>query len=300
MPNLTPPTRPSSAKPVTIVRPVVVAPPKPVAVTPPKPVLPAVPTGLVRGVFIGINYTGIPDLELKGCINDSLNTRILVQQLYPSCKDIQIITDKTDTKPTRENILKAIEWLVTGLQPGQNVLFQYSGHGNRVVDTNNDEKSGFDSCIHPYNGNQLEIITDDELRLLLANKIPTGCKLFAVIDACNSGTALDLQYIWQCPKPNALTFQQDRQYAKTSGNVIFLSACRDTEYAMDTVNDAGVPAGALTLALLHTWKTYRTTIKYKHLLWDIRQYLIQRKYTQIPQLSSGGPLNSEEMMNLSK
>jgi hypothetical protein len=309
MPNLTPLSRPTATKPTTSTRPTpstsivtkpVVAPPKPVVVAPPKPIVPSHTTGLVKAVFIGINYTGLPELELKGCINDSINTRILIQQLYPTCKDIKFITDTTDTKPTRANILSAIDWLVAGLKPGQNVFFQFSGHGNRVLDTNKDEKSGYDSCIHPYNEQQLEIITDDELRALLANRIPAGCKLFAVFDCCNSGTALDLQYIWQCPKPEMLTFQQDRKYSRTRGDVIFLSACRDEEYAMDTTNESGVPAGALTLALLHTWKTYRANIKYKHLLWDVRQYLTQRKYTQIPQLSSGGPLNSEEIMNLSK
>lgn len=312
MPNLTPSTRPVVAVKLALARPSRPAPPKPILTrpappkpvltrpAPPKPAAPSYPKGLVKGLFVGINYIGIPNLQLNGCINDCTNTRTLIQSLYPSCKDIKFLADTSDTKPTRANILAAIDWLVTGLKPGHNVFFHYSGHGNRIKDINGDEKSGFDSCIHPYNGTQLEIIIDDELRALLANRIPAGCKLFAVFDSCNSGTTLDLQYIWQCPKPNSLTFQQDNKYTVTRGNVIFLSASRDEEYALETANENGEPAGALTMALLHTWKMYKVNIKFKHLLWDIRQYLAQRGYTQIPQISSGGPLNSEEIMNLSK
>jgi hypothetical protein len=262
---------------------------------------PAYPRGFVKGLFIGINYEGIPDLELKGCINDIQNAQILLRQLYPkSNPTYKSITDKTELKPTRKNILEAIAWLVADLKAGQNVYFHYSGHGIRVFDKSGDEVSGADSCICPYDGTTLEIITDDEIRALLAEKIPAGSKCFAVIDACNSGTAMDLQYTWQCPRADSLTFSQNRRYAITKGDVLFLSACRDEQYAMDTVNTAGVPGGALTFALLSTWTTYRFNMKVKHLLWNVRKYLKDRGYGQVPQLSSGGAMSSEALLDLSK
>jgi hypothetical protein len=265
----------------------------------PKPV--AYPKGLIKALFVGINYEGNPNAELKGCINDIQNAQILLRQIYPNSNAIfRSLTDRTEMKPTRQNILEAIQWLVADLKPGQNVYFHYSGHGVRILDKSGDEVSGADSCICPYNDGKIEIITDDELRVALAEKIPAGSKCFAVIDACNSGTAMDLQYTWQCPKENSLTFSQNRRYAVTRGDVLFLSACRDEQYAMDTVNTMGVPGGALTFALLSTWVTYRFSMKVKHLLWNVRKYLKGRGYDQVPQLSSGGSMSSEAILDLSK
>jgi metacaspase-1 len=229
-----------------------------------------------------------------------MNSQQTIQELYPECENIRVITDTTEIKPTRKNILEAIQWLVSDIHPGQHVFFHYSGHGGQLIDKNGAQKSIFENCICPYNNGKLEIITDDEIRVLLANKIPAGSKCFAVIDACNSGTAMDLQYTWQCPKPDSLVFSQNRRYPVTRGNVLFLSACRDEQYAMDTVNTAGVPGGALTFALLSTWATYRFNMKVKHLLWNVRKYLKERGYGQVPQLSSGGAMSSEAILDLSK
>lgn len=38
------------------------------------------------------------------------------------------------------------------------------------------------------------MIVDDELNTFLVNPLPQGCRLHAVIDACHSGSVLDLQY----------------------------------------------------------------------------------------------------------
>ena len=38
------------------------------------------------------------------------------------------------------------------------------------------------------------MVVDDELNRLLVNPLPPGVRLHAIIDACHSGTALDLEY----------------------------------------------------------------------------------------------------------
>jgi hypothetical protein len=271
------------------------APPKPAAPPPPP-----VPKGLVKALFVGINYKAIPQIQLYGCINDALNMQKFITGLYPSCKEQRVLTDDTAVKPTKANILAAIQWLVTGLKPGQNAYFHFSGHGTGVKDMNGDEASGVDSCICPYNGTRVEIITDDELRAALANKIPAGSKLFAVFDCCSSGTALDLQYTWQCPMQDKLTFSQDRKYALTPGKVYFLSGCQDGDVSWDVVNAQGQPGGALTFALLDIWNTYKVPMKMKHLLWNVRTLIKSRGYPQIPQLSTGQACSSEEVLDFSK
>lgn len=253
---------------------------------------------MVRAALIGINYTGSP-YELAGCINDVIDVQALLQKTYPNCKDYRIITDNTAVKPTRMNILAAIDWLVTGLKPGQHVYFHFSGHGGLVRDTNGDEVSGMDSCLYPYSAPLMETITDDELRSALAARIPAGCKAFVVLDCCHSGTAVDLRYLWQAPMANALTYSESQKYAALPGTVVFLSGCQDAQTAADTADSKGRPCGAMTMALRQTWETYGAAIKMKYLLWDVRKYLRDRGYTQVPQLSTGSKMDPNQVMDLS-
>jgi len=281
LPRRAQPVRP--AAPVRPLRPATVAAPK--------------AAGLVRAALIGINYLRTP-YELAGCINDVTDTQALLQRLYPSCKEYRLITDQTATKPTRANILATIDWLVAGLQPGQNVYFHFSGHGGRVRDTNGDEVTGLDSCIYPLNGGRMETITDDELRTLLAARVPAGCKAFVVLDCCHSGTAVDLRYLWAAPAQTALSYSEDKTYAALPGTVVFLSGCQDAQVAADTADGKGRPCGALTMALRETWSAYGAAIKMKHLLWDVRSYLRARNYTQVPQLSTGSKIDPNQVLDL--
>ena len=232
---------------------------------------------------VGINYTRTP-YELYGCINDANNLATQLRSFFPRIGEIRTLTDNTPTKPTKANILAAIDWLVKGLVPGQNVVFQFSGHGGRVRDTNGDEVSGLDSCIYAQG---MASITDDELRSALATRVPAGCKCLVILDSCHSGSAVDLRYQWQTPSATQLTYTENARYAKTAGSVIFVSGCRDAEYAMDTVAKDNRPCGAMTMALLDTWRTYGPGIKLKYLLWDVRKYLKDNGYSQIPQLETG-------------
>jgi hypothetical protein len=268
---------------------------KPPAAAPAQP--PPPPAGLKRALLVGINYVGTP-YQLAGCINDVVNMETQLKTFFPGAAEYRMLTDTTAIKPTKANILDSISWLVTGLKPGENVYFHYSGHGGRIRDTNGDEVSGLDSCIYPVNAGRIETITDDELRAALAAKIPAGCKCFVVLDACHSGTAVDLRYLWQAPAQGSLTYTEDARYTKTDGQVLFLSGCRDPQTAADTVDASGRPAGALTWALLETWKNYGPAIKTKYLLWDVRQFLRVRRYSQIPELSTGTYMDLQGVFDL--
>lgn len=257
--------------------------------------------GLKRALLIGINYVEDPINELFGCINDVLNIEKKLRTTNPECKEYRILSDDSTNpllKPTRKNIIDGINWLIKNLKEGESVFFHYSGHGGLTLDTSGDEKSKFDSCIYPINKNKVEMIKDDELRAFLVNKIPKGCKCFAVLDCCHSGSALDLRYIFSAPKYGELSVTQDNNYPKTNGSVIFLSGCQDKQTSSDTVDSKNVPTGALTNALLETWEKYGTNIKFKYLLWDIRTVLKLKGYEQIPQLSCSSSVNISDEFRL--
>jgi len=249
-------------------------------------------TGLKRALLIGINYLENPSNTLSGCINDVKNIEAKLRTANPECKEFRILTDenKEPFKPTRKNIIDGINWLVTGLQTNESVFFHYSGHGGLTLDLSADEKSGFDSCIYPINLGKIETITDDELRSMLVNKIPTGCKCFAVLDCCHSGSALDLRYLISAPEYGQINIIQNN-YPSANGSVIFLSGCDDTQTAADTVDSKNIPSGALTNALLEVWNQYGMNIKFKYLLWDIRDVLKKNGYSQIPQMACSNNIN---------
>ena len=61
------------------------------------------------------------------------------------------ITSLSDAQATRQNIVQAFEkQLIARAQPGDIVVFHFSGHGQRVPDDNGDEADGLDESLVPY------------------------------------------------------------------------------------------------------------------------------------------------------
>ena len=137
-----------------------------------------------RALLVGINYTGTTS-QLYGCINDINNVS---SYLYNTRKynSFIVLTDNTQVKPTKANILRAFDVLFSGVKSGDELWFHYSGHGSLLRDTNRDEESGFDSCICPLDYKKSGLISDDVIRQMLAQRVPNGVKLYIVLDACHS------------------------------------------------------------------------------------------------------------------
>jgi len=71
--------------------------------------------------------------------------------------------------------------------PSSSLFFMFAGHGGQVCDKEGDEDDGMDEVIETCDHEQL---VDDELFDLIVRPLPQGCRLTAVFDCCNSGTAL--------------------------------------------------------------------------------------------------------------
>ena len=89
----------------------------------------------------------------------------------------------------------ALYWLVQGCQAGDSLVFHYSGHGSRQRNYNGDEVAGYDESLFPLDFETQGMIVDDELNTSIVKTIPHGVKLHAIIDACHSGTVLDLPFL---------------------------------------------------------------------------------------------------------
>jgi len=100
----------------------------------------AQPAPRKKALLVGINqYTHDRRFtDLKGCLTDvELQQRLLIDRFGFHPEDIHILTDNTPQKPTRDNILNEFEThLIHNTNPGDVVVFHYSGHGSRFRDPN--------------------------------------------------------------------------------------------------------------------------------------------------------------------
>ncbi|TEA05987.1 Metacaspase-1 [Colletotrichum sidae] len=156
-------------------------------------------SGRRKALLIGINYFGQRG-QLRGCINDVKNmSGYLVDRFGYKREDMVLLTDDQQnpmSQPTKQNLLRAMHWLVKDARPNDSLFFHYSGHGGQTKDLDGDEDDGYDEVIYPVDFRQTGHITDDEMHRIMVQPLQAGVRLTAIFDSCHSGTALDLPYIY--------------------------------------------------------------------------------------------------------
>lgn len=265
-----------------------------------------------RALLIGINYLSDAQNRLRGCINDVLALRdLLTSQFGYDRPDLTILSDdgQNDGVPTRAEILRQIDRLVELTRAGDLLYVAYSGHGTYVVDDSGDESGneelpGCDSCLCPCDFQTAGLISDDDLRERLVDRLPAGAKLRATFDACHSGTMLDLRYLWRAgsggPATAAGCRRVEEKPERPTDDVVAVSGCRDDQTSADAYNAAlGRPQGELTMALvraLQTSRKVRTT--WVELVLVARHSIAAQGYDQIPQLQASRPDLVEAVVDL--
>ena len=89
-----------------------------------------------KGLLIGINYSRQHG-RLRGCVDD---VRSMAAYLVEHCgyrtENMVILTDDRQSVmswPTKQNILRAMHWLVKGATPNDSLFFHYSGEFEAVT-----------------------------------------------------------------------------------------------------------------------------------------------------------------------
>jgi len=231
-----------------------------------------------KALLIGINYIGTSN-ELNGCISDvnSIKERITNNGF----NNVYVMTDITDIKPTKTNILRALNNLLINSQEGDLLFLLYSGHGNYTLDINKDELTGYDQMIVP---SDLNVILDDELKQILQTNLKKNVTLFAMFDSCFSGSVLDLKYQY-LDSLNYDNYTENNKQLETLGNVFMISGSSDYQTSADSVFN-NKPNGAMTWSLLECLKQ-NPNFTGRELVKNMRQTLISSGYSQIPQFSTG-------------
>lgn len=87
-------------------------------------------TGHRKALLIGINYFGQKG-QLRGCINDVKNMSTYLNGNFGYAReDMVILTDDQQnpmSQPTKQNIIRAMHWLVKDAKPNDSLFFHYSG-----------------------------------------------------------------------------------------------------------------------------------------------------------------------------
>jgi len=238
-------------------------------------------------LLIGINYKGIEDSELTGCIDDVLRMRdMLIQELGYQDKNIIVLRDDTDNRdlyPTKKNIIQWFEEFVLNKQDEDELWFHYSGHGSIRRDRSNDEKENIDSVLVPNDFQTNGVILDDDIYSIIKD---VNCRLFLLFDCCHSGSICDLPWSVQYDNNKLLTKTNINTNKHKNPNIDAISGSTDTQLSMENYNEfLQKKVGALTNAFLMLLHNSKYNVNIEELFIEICGYLLYRELEQTPILS---------------
>ncbi|XP_057431777.1 metacaspase-1-like isoform X2 [Lotus japonicus] len=210
---------------------------------PPSPLKPPSAYGHKRAVLFGIHYGNTAAPRLKGSVNNAQCMKdFLINKLSFPSNSIWMFTDDSAEKnaiPTKHNMRVAMKWLVEDCQPGDSLVFYFSGHGARVKDHNRDELDGCDEAICPVDYEDEGKIRDDEINAAIVRHLPHGAKLHALVDASFSGTILDLPFVYTKMNWIGSSGWKDHRHHRggikgsKGGLAVCISACGDNGISAD-------------------------------------------------------------------
>lgn len=238
--------------------------------------------GKKYALLIGINYTGTPS-QLSGCVNDIEKMEEILRKeefIIKSLKDVPI---DSKNKPTRDNIIHALEDVCKNSCKDDIIYIHYSGHGSQLKALGSDEVDGYDETWCPCDSRGSEkYIRDNEILQIISKNVQKETKVIIVSDSCHSGTIVDLPFSWTIK-----SYFKNENRQELDMNILSISGCRDKETSIDAFEE-NTPQGACSWALRKSLKHSKLTgikLKYKDLVEEMRNILSNAGYEQYPVLS---------------
>jgi len=140
---------------------------------------------LLRQLFVGkIKTLQIYFIEVALALDNAGN--VIMQHLLNDT--LLIKNTNTYQFGNKKEIVSQIKWLVEGAEPGDQLLFHYSGHGAQAPTLNTKlEADGLDEIICPYDfdGSNATTLRDKEFAQLFAG-IPKGVHFVWISDSCHA------------------------------------------------------------------------------------------------------------------
>ncbi|KAF8377318.1 hypothetical protein HHK36_030693 [Tetracentron sinense] len=117
------------------------------------------------------------------------------------------------------------------------------------------------------------MILDDEINATIVRPLPKGVKLHAIIDACHSGTILDLPYLCRKRREGNYIWENNNppsgaRKGTDGGLAISFSACGDNQTCTDTdaLSRDKVMTGAMTYFFIQAMQSDQPEMTYGYLL----------------------------------
>jgi metacaspase-1 len=275
-----------------------------------------VPETMIRAVLVGIDQYERPDIPtLRGCVNDVALVRGLLKEYFAVPNErIRVVVNE---RATKANILHRLVDMIQRSEPGEVLVFYYSGHGSQIRDRDGDELAdAIDEVICPYDmdWDSKTYIVDDDLDRIFAT-LPSDVLLEAFFDCCFWGAGprglgpdapplrRDVRYL---PPPfdidarrlgeeDALEVRrlQEGTWAAADRHVAWGASREGQEAAEDYVE--GRANGVFTywgcrFIAENIERVDRDGYTREELLDDVRAYLHTLGYVQTPELSAPSDL----------
>ncbi|HKQ50381.1 MAG TPA: caspase family protein [Phycisphaerae bacterium] len=249
-----------------------------------------------KALCIGINdYPGIQN-DLSGCVNDVQDwTKVLESRGFT-------VRQLLDRSATKSAMVAEIERLIGDGNPGDSLVFQYSGHGSWVPEQDGDEPDGRDEVLCPSDVGQNSVLTDDELYDLFATR-KAGVNLVFLSDSCHSGSVsrAPRMVLRGDEKPTKSRFLDPRKFLPpkeaekamliSHGRVtsprphqgLLISGCQDLQTSADAWFE-GRANGAFTYFAIKALKDLPANATYRQWHSTIRSFLPNASFEQEPNL----------------
>lgn len=235
-----------------------------------------------KALLIGINYINTP-YKLNACIDDANRMKNLLSS--KGFNDFKILTDLTDIKPTKANILNEFKNFIVNSKAGDILFFYYAGHGSYIRDTNRDETDLRDETIL---SSDLQNVIDDELKSILEQNLPREVTIIGMFDSCHSGTMFDLRYNY-LDSNNYTNPSNDTRVSRWEGNVITISACMDRQKSIEDYIENEL-RGVFTWSFIESINK-TSNCSWRELMRSMRDLIKGKTNNQTPQLSTGSNYN---------
>lgn len=260
-----------------------------------------------RALLVGINRYPDPENALRGCLNDVRQVGDLLRGHFGfgGNGSVRLLTDR---QATTAAIVVGLHWLVDDAEPGDVLVFHYSGHGSQVPDRHGDEADGLDEIICPYDLDWDDPFTDDDLHDIVRG-LPASVNLTVILDSCHSGTGLRELTVeamasrsrWLDPparlrrRPRADLVMRRFGAGAAECGAILIAGCRSDQASADA-DIGGEYHGALTYFLCRAIEELAFTASYRAVIARTRRLIQSNGYEQVPQLEGPAALLHGEIL----
>ncbi|MBL9020875.1 MAG: caspase family protein [Myxococcales bacterium] len=204
---------------------------------------------MIRALLVGINeYKTKP---LRGALNDVERMRAYLKSRGVADGAVAVLPEAQATKVKIEQSLVA---LLNSGEPGDHLLFYFSGHGSQQPSADPDESDGLDEVLCPidWRDDPETSLSDNRIAEIVASLRP-GASLTLVFDACHSGDGAAIgpeqgtrfQPTSSRPPRRQKRARWSKVRATLSEGSMLVAACADSETAVEARFEF-VPFGVFT------------------------------------------------------